>query len=213
MFNTGAHFFYHPVRFLPSLPTLKIKQQLILGPHYLIILLLPCMPQQSSPTRVFSHHSDCNFIWVSETEIPTKNTAFTDEGSRFGIWKDGEKKPFILFPWRKQYENSMSDRTWLKKTNKQTWHWAKAKLHVWRKLLSFCFFLFFWQSPKCQRPHEWIWGLRNEEGSALRCADSDTTELNHNFQLIQQLYCLDPTAQQRQCDCTDSGGWGKKVTI
>lgn len=40
----------------------------------------------------------------------------------------------------------------------------------------------------------------------LWCADCDTTELNPNFQLIQQLYCLDPTVQQRQC-------WGENNTL
>lgn len=88
----------------------------------------------------------------------------------------------------------------LKTKKTTTWHRAQAIPQIWRNLLSFCF---FWQSPKCQRPHEWIWGLggmkRAQFKFRLWCADCDTTELNPNFQLIQQLYCLDPTVQQRQC--------------
>lgn len=46
---------------------------------------------------------------------------------------------------------------------------------------------------ECQRPHKWMRRLGinwTQFKFRLRCADCDTTELDHNFYLIQQFYCL-----------------------
>lgn len=171
-----------------------------LGVHYLIILLLPCMSQQGSPTWVFSHHSDCNVICVSvRLKSHWIHTAFTDKESRLRIWK-GWKKALL----RKQHE--ILNLAEPGKTNKQTGN---------------CFlFAFSDKALNAKGPMNEYEGWGNEESSvqvqAVMCwlwHCCTAAQLNPNFQLIQQLYCLDPTAQQHQCDCADCGIWGENNNL
>lgn len=70
-----------------------------------------------------------------------------------------------------------------KRTNKITWHRALAIRPIWRKLLSFCFFSEKKALNAKGSINEWEgWGTKRAQCNfRLRCADCDTTQLNHNF--------------------------------